>query len=125
MLRHLLVQDWDLDADARPDTLRLLFAAPRRWLADGQQIRIEKAPTMFGLVSCRVESKLSDGYVEVQVAPPPLKVKTILLRAPLPKGWTVESVAIDGADAPLVNGDTVDLSGRKKPLKVRFSVKAS
>ena len=35
-LRNLLVQDWDLDEDARPDTLRLLFAAPRRWLADGK-----------------------------------------------------------------------------------------
>ena len=74
-LRNLLVQDWDLDDDAKPETLRLLFAAPRRWLADGQTIRIENAPTAFGPVSCRVESKLSDGYVEVNVTPPPRPVE--------------------------------------------------
>src|SRR5437870_2930908 len=30
MLRGLLVQDWDLNDDGRPETLRLLFATPRR-----------------------------------------------------------------------------------------------
>ena len=63
-LRHLFVQDWDLDEDGKPETLRLLFAVPRRWLADGRRIRIENAPTMFGHVSCSVDSKLSAGYVE-------------------------------------------------------------
>ncbi len=124
-LRYLLIQDWDLDENGKPDTLRLLFAAPRRWLSDGQKIRIENAPTMFGNASLNVESKLSTGYVEVQVTPPPRPVKTVLLRAPLPMGWHVESVEIDGASAPLVDGDVVDLTGRTKPLKVRFTVKAS
>jgi len=124
-LRYLLIQDWDLDEDGQPDTLRLLFAAPRRWLAEGQRIRIEKAATMFGQVSYRVQSKLSDGYVEVHVTPPPRPVKTMLLRVPLPEGWQVESVEIDGAEASLIDGDTVDLSGRAKPLTVRFMVKPS
>jgi hypothetical protein len=39
MLRHLLVQDRDLNDDGRPETLRLLFATPRRWLEDGQTIK--------------------------------------------------------------------------------------
>jgi hypothetical protein len=122
-LRHLLIQDWDLDADARPDTLRLLFAAPRRWLADGRRMRIENAPTMFGPVSCRVDSQLNAGYVEIRVMPPPRPVKTVLLRAPLPAGWQIDSVEIDGAKAPLVGEGTVDLTGRSKPLTVRFTVK--
>jgi hypothetical protein len=124
-LRNLLVQDWDLDEDARPDTLRLLFAAPRRWLEDGRRISVEDAPTMFGRVSLRAESKLGDGYVEVRVTPPPLVVKSMLLRAPLPEGWKVESAEIDGQPAAVRGGDVVDLSGRTKPLAVRFKVKGS
>jgi hypothetical protein len=122
-LRNLLVQDWDLDEDGQPETLRLMFAAPRRWLGDGKQIRIEGAPTSFGRVSCRVDSKLSSGLVQMQVTPPPRPVKTILLRAPLPAGWRIESVKVDEEDAPLVDGDSVDLSRKTEPLTVRFMVK--
>ncbi len=122
-LRNLLVQDWDLDEDGKPDTLRLLFAVPRRWLEDGQQIRVENAPTQFGRVSCRLESKLNDGYIEIHVTPPPRPAKTILLRAPLPTGWHVESVAINGKRAALVDGNVVDLSGWTDASTVRFAVK--
>ena len=122
-LRSLLVQDWDFDEDGEPDTLRLLFAIPRRWLADGKQIRIEEAPTAFGRVSCRVDSKLSNGFVEMQVKPPPRRVKTFLLRAPVPTGWQIESVEVDGENASLIDGDSVDLSRRTEPLTVRFMVK--
>jgi hypothetical protein len=121
-LRNLLVQDWDLDEDGQPESLRLLFAGPRRWLSNSRQIRIENAPTAFGRVSCRVESNLDDGYVDIHVTPPPLRVEDILLRAPLPEGWMSTSVEIDGASAPLINRDCVELSGRTKPLTARFHV---
>lgn len=121
-LRNLLVQDWDLDADAEPETLRFLYAAPRGWLADGKASYIENAPTAFGPVSCRAESKLSQGYVEVKVTPPPRSVKTMLLRLPLPYEWRVESAQIDGKDAQIIDNDIVDLSGHSKPLTVRYSV---
>ncbi len=49
----------------------------------------------------------------------------MLFRAPQPEGWQVESVEIDGASAPLVEGDTVDLSERNEPLTVGFAVKRS
>jgi hypothetical protein len=122
VLRNLLVQDWDLDGDAKPETLRLMFAAPRRWFTDGKSIRVENAPTAFGPVSCRVESKLGEGYVEVKVTPPPRPVERILLRAPLPDGRNIESANVDGKSSELVNGNTVELSGRKGPLTVRFDV---
>jgi hypothetical protein len=124
-LRYLLVQDWDLDEDARPDTLRLMFATPRRWLADGGEIRIEKAPTMFGPVSCHAKSSLDDGYVEVRVVPPPRPVKTILLRAPVPEGWQVSGAEIEGQAAPLRDDNSIDLSGRTKPTTIKFLVKRS
>jgi hypothetical protein len=122
-LRNLLVQDWDLDEDGQPETLRLMFAVPRRWLGDGKQIRIEGAPTAFGRVSCRVDSKLSNGLVEVHVTPPLRSVKTILLRAPLPAGWQIESVEVNGERQPLVNGDSVELSANSKSQTVHFQVK--
>lgn len=122
-LRNLLIQDWDLDEDARPDTLRLLFAAPRAWLAEGKRISVGDAPTMFGPVSFDVKSNLGDGFVQVRVTPPPRPVNTMLLRAPVPDGWRVESVEVDGVEAKLVDGNIVDLSGRTKPLAVRFKVR--
>jgi hypothetical protein len=122
-LRYLLVQDWDLDQDARPETLRLLFAAPRRWLLDGQEILLEDAPTYFGPVSCRVKSEIEAGYVDVKVTPPPRPVKTMLLRAPAPIGWQVESATVDGAAVSVAEDGTIDLSGRTKPCVVRLAVK--
>jgi hypothetical protein len=124
-LRHLLVQDWDLDEDARPDTLRLLYAAPRRWLDDGRQIRLEGAPTMFGRVGLEVDSHLLQGFVEIRVTPPPLPVETMLIRAPVPAGWNIESAEVDGEPIDVKDGDVVDLSGKTKPLAVRFKVKRS
>jgi hypothetical protein len=122
LLRRLLVQDWDLDEDSKPDALRLLYGAPRRWLADGKEIRIDKAPTMFGEVSCRVESHLSEGFVDVYVTPPPRPPKIFTLRIPLPAGWQAAGVQVDGADRPLENGDAVSLAGDAKATKVRFRV---
>ncbi len=43
MLRHMLVHE-------SGDELHLLAAVPDGWLAEGQQIRIERAPTHFGAV---------------------------------------------------------------------------
>jgi hypothetical protein len=125
MLRYLLVQDWDLDGDGRPDTLRLMFAAPRTWLADGKQIRLENAPTMFGPISIEVDSKLSASVVDVRVTPPARAAKSVLLRAPLPSGWQVESVQIDGKPAAIVGGNSVDLTGRASTVSVKFAVKAA
>jgi hypothetical protein len=47
MLRHILI-------DERGDELNLLMAVPDWWLAEGEEIRIERAPTHFGLMSLRV-----------------------------------------------------------------------
>lgn len=123
MLRNLLVQDWDLDEDAVPETLRLMFAAPRAWLTDGKEIRLDNAPTAFGRVSLEAKSKLNDGYVEVQVSPPERPAKAMLLRAPVPAGWQVDAAEVDGKSATLVGGNSVDLSGRTKPVITRFRVK--
>jgi hypothetical protein len=124
MLRYLLVQDWDLDEDARPETLRLLYGMPRRWLANGHKIALENAPSAFGPVSVSAESRLRDGQVAIRVTPPPRAVKTMQLRVPLPDGWQAESAEVDGKKVELGAGGVVELSGMSKPVVVTIGVRA-
>lgn len=123
MLRYLLIQDWDLDEDGVPDTLRLMYGVPRAWLADGQKIYVEEAPTMFGAVSFNCDSQLKRGYVDVHVKPPERRAKTMMVRAPLPDGWACESAEIDGEKTSLGKNGSVDLTGRTRALVVRYKVK--
>ena len=44
-LRYLLIQDWDLDDDGKPETLRLLDAIPPRWITDAKILYVGNAPT--------------------------------------------------------------------------------
>src|SRR5437867_9719916 len=64
MLRYALVQDWDLDGDGTPETLRLGFATSKRWLEDGKGFKVVRAPTAFGPVSMSVQSRLGQGEVD-------------------------------------------------------------
>jgi hypothetical protein len=124
-LRYLLVQDWDLDSNAEPDTLRLLYGVPRSWLANGKSIRMTNVPTAFGPLSMNVESKLNDGYVDVNFAPPTRPIEKVLLRAPLPRGWQVTSATINGEGAALKDDFALDLSGHTGRVKLRLAVKQS
>jgi hypothetical protein len=120
-LRYLLIQDWD-GADGKPETLCLLYGAPRRWLKDGSTIKVERAPSMFGEVSFRVESKLSDGEVVVHLVAPSRALAKWLLRLPLPTGWRAVSARV--GETTLLPGEdgSVDLSGREGRFTVRFHV---
>jgi hypothetical protein len=124
MLRNLLVEDLDLAGDGQPDTLRLLFATPKRWLMDGRIIRVERAPTAFGPVSVRVESRLSQGTVTADVdlpqRNPPGQTE---LRIRTPDGWRVISAEVEGRPLNVDGRGTVDLSALKEKAVVRFKVK--
>jgi hypothetical protein len=90
MLRAMLVQDPDLDDDGRPETLRLCFATPKRWLADGQSITVARAPTAFGEVSVKLTSHLAAGEILAEIALPSRASPTrTLLRARVPDGWRI------------------------------------
>jgi hypothetical protein len=125
MLRNLLVQDWDMDDDGVPDTLRLLFATPKRWLADGKSIKIERAPTAFGPVSVAVESKLSEGKVLAQVELPKRnQPKQILMRVRVPDGWKVISARMTaGIQTKVDELGTVDLTGFRGKVDLEFGIK--
>lgn len=125
MLRYLLVQDWDLDDDGKPDTLRLLFAAPRRWLADGKVVALERAPTAFGPVSVRVESRLGAGEVMAEVGLPERNTppQKTLLRIRVPEGWKVVVARAGSRELKVDARGTVDISSFKGTVKIRFETK--
>jgi hypothetical protein len=61
MLRHMLIHE-------RGDELHLLTTVPDWWLAEGKEIRIERAPTHFGLMSLWVTG--TEKGVQVKLEPP-------------------------------------------------------
>jgi hypothetical protein len=122
-LRYLLIQDWDLDDDGKPETLRLCDAIPPRWLDDKTEITVGRAPSAFGEVSFRVDSRLSDGEVRVTVQAPPRPVAKWQLRLPGPPGRTITAVKIGNDELKRDADGRVDLTGRTGTFTVRFVVK--
>jgi hypothetical protein len=123
-LRYLLIQDWE-DADGRPHELRLLYGAPGRWFADGAVLKVERAPTLFGPVSIKCESRLSRGEVEVEVDPPPRPPAKMSLRIPLPPGWKIAGARIGENSVALGANGAVDLTGQSARLSLRLKVEAA
>ena len=123
MLRGLLVQDRDLDDDGRPETLRLGFATPRRWLEDGKSIVVERLPTAFGPVGFVLRSRLRQGEVlaDLNLPASPSGRKT-WLRVRVPEGWQVVSARRGRAPMRVNAEGTVDLSGLSGRLTVRMEV---
>lgn len=121
-LRYLLIQDWDLDDDGRPETLRLLDAIPPRWLKDGATIEVQKAPTAFGAISVRVQSRLAKGEVVVTADRPPRPVANYKLRLPDPPGYRITGVRIGDGEVRRDADGRVDLTSPPGTVTVRFAV---
>jgi hypothetical protein len=122
-LRYILVQDWDLDDDGQPETLRLLFATPRTWLADGKTIRVERAPTAFGDVSVRATSNINRGQVSVDVSLPQREAaKKTLLRLRLPEGYRLVKAGTGARELGKTDRETLDLTGLAGQVQIFATV---
>jgi hypothetical protein len=121
-LRYLLVQDWENEA-GRPAELRLLYGIPSRWLKDGATVKVERAPTMFGEIAFRVESRLSSGEVLLHLVPPPRRPDRFSVRLPLLPGWRVASAKIGDTALALKDG-AVDIPPRSGRFTIRFQVES-
>ncbi len=74
MLRHMLIHE-------QGDELHLLSAVPDWWLAEGKEIRIERTPTHFGVMSLKVHGTAAG--VQVEFDPPKRQPpKRIVLHLP-------------------------------------------
>ena len=121
-LRYVMVQDWDLDNDGKPETLRLMFATPRRWLESGKTIKIERAPTAFGNVSVAMTSHLKKGEVVAEVSAPERAPEKMLLRARVPQGWKVVSAKAGNRKLAVDKTGAVDITGMTGKFSVAFGV---
>jgi hypothetical protein len=118
-LRDMLVQDWDLNDDGKPDTLRLMFATPRRWLEDGKEIKVERTSTAFGEVTARIYSKVASGQVIADIAPPLRNPpKQSFLRIRLPDGWVLTAADVQGQKVAFDQQGTLDIT----PFKDHFTL---
>ena len=123
MLRNLLVQDADLNGDGEPETLRLLFATPKRWLEDGKRIELKGAPTAFGPVSVEARSNLAQGTVTASVALPSRQVPArTVLRLRVPEGWRVSGAETSGKRLGVDGMGTLDLTGLQGSVVIRCRV---
>jgi len=80
-------------------------------------VKFERAPTLFGPMSVRTESRLSQGRVLVEVDAPPRPAAKWILHVPLPTGWRIVSATIRrqaGGDGP---DGVVDLTGKAGSIK--------
>jgi hypothetical protein len=126
-LRNLLVQDLDLDDDGRPETLRLCFATPRRWLENGNEITVRDAPTAFGNVSLSLQSRLAQGKITAQLSLPitTTRPKRALIRFRLPDGWQVSDAQAHDHHLPVDDTATVDISTLTGTVSIHASVKST
>jgi hypothetical protein len=122
-LRYLLIQDWDLNNDGVPETLRLCDAIPPRWLADGAVLKVENAPSAFGEVSFKVESNLKKGEITVEVQSPPRVIEKWQLRLPDPPGYEITGIKIGHDELKRDADGRVDLTGCKGKFEMRFALK--
>lgn len=125
-LRYLLVQDYDLNDDGEPETLRLGFATPRAWLKQGGEIKVDRAPTAFGDVSFSIHSDIEKGKVTAEVAlPQRAGAAKTLLRIRVPDGYEVKGANAGSTDllvASSPNGATLDLTNLKGKVRIDAGV---
>ena len=92
MLRWMLVFE-----DPASNILWLAKVTPRAWLADGQRIAVEGAPTRLGKVSFEIRSHLVQNRVEADLQLPvagfPMPVR---LRLRVPEGYAMKNVRVGG-----------------------------
>ncbi len=91
LYRNMLIRELE------DGSLLLLGATPRRWLADGQQIAVERAPTYHGDISLAVDSHAGSGSLTAGIETPKrVPMKRLIVRFRHPEAKPMQSVAVNG-----------------------------
>lgn len=91
LYRNLLLGD-------SQEALRVGPATPRAWLADGQTVLVERAPTWHGPVSVRIESAAAVGAIRARVEfLSDRRPATLLVRLRHPSHRRLREVEVNGA----------------------------
>jgi hypothetical protein len=110
-LRELLVHETTRGLD-------LAFSTPRAWLANGQKIDVENAPTRFGKVSYTLER--TGATIVGDLTLPATRDTRLRLR--VPAGEHLTRVVVGSAVIAADRSGTIDLGARRGRLAVRATV---
>lgn len=86
------------------DTLWLCKATPREWLADGEQIQVQNAPTRWGTVSMSLHSEIQSGRVYGELILPE-KCPNVVLRLRVPENKKIVTLRINDQDVVISKMD--------------------
>jgi hypothetical protein len=114
-LRLLLVHERRGPKGA-PAGLDLAFATPRAWLAGGETISVDRAPTSFGRLSYSLER--TGNVVAVHLVLPPHANARLRLR--LPAGEKIGTASLGKLNRAT---STIDLGGRQGTIELRATVR--
>jgi hypothetical protein len=118
LFRDLLIREAD------DHTLIIAQATPRKWLENGKEIEVSRAPTYFGNVSFHIQSRSDSGTISASVnlaqAGSPA---VLLLRLRHPENKTIRAVTVNGQ--PWQDFDVSKEWVRiKQPTKGRYEISA-
>ncbi|MBN1818011.1 MAG: hypothetical protein JW828_11680 [Sedimentisphaerales bacterium] len=92
LYRHMLLRECD------DDSLLIFQAVPRAWFEDGKQIRIERAPSHFGPIAMRMDSRAASGTITAIVDRPARKRPSrLIVRFRHPKSLPIKAVTVNGS----------------------------
>ncbi len=92
----------------------LARGVPRAWLADGQVIRVARAPTCLGPLSYEIRSRVAAGEIQARIEPPrrnPPAGMRLRLRLRHPDGKPIAAVTVNGRPWRQFDRQTITLEG--------------
>lgn len=114
LLRNMLVRE-----QARK--LLIAQAVPQHWLADGQQVKVENAPTLFGMLAYTIDSHVNDGRITVRIDPPKrTPPEAIVVYVRHPAGKPMKTATVNGVPITEFDAGSVTLHGASEPVAVEL-----
>jgi len=117
MFRTMLIQE-------RDGSLYVLQGTPRRWLANGEQLKIVEAPTWYGPLSLACVSDVARGRVTINMTiPERIGTTPVRVRLRLPDEGRIKSVKVNGRKHAGFDGEWIVLKGLKGKVRIEATVK--
>lgn len=115
LLRNMLLHEQD-------GNLWIGRAIPRPWLAAAKEVRVERAPTLFGPVNFAISSRGDSMHVELD--PPGIRPpRSIQIRLRHPDQQPITRVTINGAESREFTHDTITLRNARGRVVLQASFK--
>lgn len=121
MLRLILIAETD-GKNGLPEKLHLAYSTPRSWLAQGKQIKVADAPTLFGKIAYVIDSDIQNGRINIRVTLPAQvdAASEVSIRLRTPDQKKIQNVSINGARHKKFDAakETIDLTGKTGTLNI-------